>query len=118
MGVTMATDTESPQQARKRAYNAVVETLRGQTGDKLGWLIREPSLRVTACSHGSLSPEEYQTALAAAVENGDVVSWHDQLVLGEEEFLRAAVVEEASCEHPRRGLVAVLNRRLMEVTET
>lgn len=111
----MTTDTETPQKARKRAYEAVLGTIERNTGERQGWMMPESAVRVSACSHGSLDVEEYETAYRAAAENGDIVHWHGQVALCDEEHLRGAIVEEAESDHPRKALVADLNKALHDL---
>lgn len=105
-------NAETPRSERKRAYEAVVETVRQQTGPNQGWHVPTRHVRVTCCANGSLDPARYETALQAAIDNRDLVSWHGRLIHADLSTLRDAVNAEAQSQHPRRGFIATLNQAI------
>lgn len=107
----------SEHEARKVAYERVVGTVRNQTGGNLGAMTSERNVRTVAVANGSLDVDHYEMALRAAIENGDVFRRQGQLVAAEPEPVRAAIEEEASADHPRRGLIGQLNQLLAELQE-
>lgn len=116
------TDQEAEREAARVAYDRVVETLRQQTGGSQPAAIAEAHLRQVCCSSGSLDVRSdgggsYESALRAAIEQGDVVEWHSQLVLAEEELLRAAIEEEVEAEITRKAWIGTLNTALAGIED-
>ena len=100
----------------KARYKQVVETVRQNTGGRQPPLISEPAARVTAaCSAGSLDLDHYENALKAAVQNDDLLRWHDQLAVAEPDPLQAVIEAEVASDSPRKALIGRCNQLLDEV---
>ena len=96
----------------KGRYQKVVETVRQNTGGKQPPLVSQSAVRVTACSTGSLDVDDYETALEAAVQRGDLLRWHGQLAVAEPEPLQAVIEAEAASDSPRKTLIGRCNQLL------
>ena len=96
----------------KARYRQVVGTVRQNTGGKQPPLVSESAVRSICCSAGSLDVDDYETALEAAVQRGDLLRWHGQLAVAELEPLRAVIEAEAASDSSRKALIGRCNQLL------
>ena len=101
----------------KTRYESVIAAVRYNTGGAQPPLASERAIRSICCSTGSLEVDEYQRALQAAVQGGDLLEWDGQLAVAEPEPLQAVIEAEAEAasDSPRKALIGRCNQLLDEV---
>lgn len=104
-----STTQESTASDRRNAYERVTETIKRQTGGRRRPTASLRHIRVTAVSHGSLEPEEFESALRAAIENNDVARIGQRVCLAEPDALRAVIQRQAELDEPDRAVIGTLN---------
>ena len=115
----MATTDTDDRGRRKEVYNRALGVVTHQTGGPehpQPAMIARPRVRQQMSSFG-FSASESKTAIAAAVENGDLLDWNGQLCRVDEPSLLAVIESEQAAEVTRRPLIARCNKALAEVRD-
>lgn len=101
----------------KTRYESVIAAVRYNIGGTQPPLASERAIRSICCSTGSLEVDEYQRALQAAVQRGDLLRWDGQLAVAEPEPLQAVIEAEVASDSPRKALIGRCNQLLDEVDD-
>ena len=110
------TDADNTHERRKEAYHKVLGVVEHNTGGKQPAMVSRTTVRQIASTSG-FSASESKTAIRAAVENGDLITWHGKLFRTDEPSLLAILETERESDTPRRGLIARCNKALAEVRD-
>lgn len=85
-----------------------------QTGGKQAALVPRTTIR-QMISRSSISHEDGNRALRAALENDDLLEWHGRLAVADETNLLEVIEEETQSDTPRKSLIANCNKLLADV---
>jgi len=113
---------EESREGNRIRYEVVLNLVRERTAEDMRPTISQFDLLGRLRQKGV--PHDYaETAIQAALDNDDLVSWsgpdgrRQLATLSEASRLRRAIKAEADREHPRKDVTGFLNRRLQEVRD-